>query len=394
MEEALSSTSLAEDEAIELEVFLYERPAFVWLRNSPSAVAISSNQAEHIHVQVSGKRGLTRGVLLLEYAFTDGTSPDLGLHCRQVEHNLAVTVNASLELITCDFVPISKDFLATEGRHLAENDSRFFLILEIRNSWINPLTLALVVTETNESPYVVSQLLQSGQIQRVIINLPRILLSPTKVKSPLPRRNRERQFVVSSATMKDSVAAAREAWWYRQEILGWLSGTWAEQGEGGRKGNVEMRGIRLSERHVRVVKRELVEASVTIAPADKSFDQNVCRRLTVEVQNHQGISSMAVAYKVDSPLTCSLRLTVVSREDSHEASKSICCEGLDQSPVLTVESQESTTWSTEITLLAYGSIGLGVIVEEKSKADLDNIRRWTSNICYVELTDSIDELGG
>ena len=72
---------------------------------------------------------------------------------------------------------------------------------------------------------------------------------------------------------------------------------------------------------------------------------------------------------------------------SHEASKSICCEGLDQSPLLTIEPHERASWSTEITLLAYGYTGVGVIVEERSKAGIGSQRRWTSNICYVEMTD-------
>jgi trafficking protein particle complex subunit 9 len=288
LEEALNSTLLAEDEAIELEVFLYERPAFVWLRDSADVAVISSDQTEDIRIQVSGKRGLTRGVVYLEYAFTDNTSPNINLHCRQIEFNLAVTVNTSLELISCDFMPISEGVLAKYGLHLTKNDERFLLILEMRNSWITPLTLALAVTEANKSPYIVSQLLQSGQTRRVIISLPRILLSAEKADKPLPRRKRDRQFVVSSAATKSSVVAAREAWWYRQYILESMSGRWKEQGDGGRQGNVELRGIRLSERHVRVVKREMVEARVKIALVDKSCEENIWR-VIVEIQNHEGI---------------------------------------------------------------------------------------------------------
>ena len=283
---------LAEDEAVELEFFLYERPAFFWLPNEHSDSIISPNQAEDVHVQVTGKRGLTRGVVNLEYAFTDPGSQDVGLYCRQVEFNLAITVNASLELLACDFMPLALDIQESKSVQLGApnvwNTDRFFLVLEMRNSWINPLTLTLSVTDVNKSPRTVSHLLQSGQTRRIVVNLPRILFPATKTETPLPRRNRDRQFVVSSSTTRDSVAAAREAWWYRQHILDCISGTWAEQGVGGRKGNVEMRGIRLNERHIGIVKRDLVEATASIGSVKVSLDQSVCRRLIVDVQNHQG----------------------------------------------------------------------------------------------------------
>ena len=283
---------LAEDEAAEVEFFLYERPAFSWLARKHSGSIISPNQAEDVCVQISGKRGLTRGVVNLEYAFTDPDSQDVGLYCRQVEFNLAITVNASLELLACDFMPLALDTQASENAQIGAlnlwDSNRFLLVLEMRNSWINPLTLTLSVTEVNKPPRTISHLLQSGQTRRIIVNLPRILFPAIKKETPLPRRNRDRQFVVSSSTTKDSVAAAREAWWYRQHILDCIDGTWAEQGVGGRRGNVEMRGIRLNERHIGVVKRDLVEATASIGTVKASLNQSVCRQLIVEVQNHQG----------------------------------------------------------------------------------------------------------
>jgi hypothetical protein len=290
LEEALNSTLLAEDEAIELEVFLHERPAFVWARDSLTATVIDSNHMEDIHVHVHGKRGLTKGVVYLEYAFNDPKSQSLDLHCRQIEFSLAITVNATIELVTCDFLPVARDYLAGGDGHLVGSNDRFLLVLEMRNSWINPMRLALTLIEIDKSPSVISHMLQSGHTRRIILNLPRILLSATKVDNPLPRRNRDRQFVVASATTKDSVTAAREAWWYRQHILDCLTATWIEQCASGRNGNVEMRGIRLNERHARVVKREVVEASLNVACSDESLGQTVRRQLTVVLRNQQGIT--------------------------------------------------------------------------------------------------------
>src|ERR1700685_1533722 len=60
---------------------------------------------------------------------------------------------------------------------------------------------------------------------------------------------------------------------------------------------------------------------------------------------------------VDTTLTCVVRLALTPAEDGNETSRSVCCEGLDQSHLVTVPAQGSHLWSTEITLLAHGSFG-------------------------------------
>lgn len=73
--------------------------------------------------------------------------------------------------------------------------------------------------------------------------------------------------------------------------------------------------------------------------------------------------------------------------ESFDVSKSVCFEGSERSPVLTVAPHESISWSTEITLLTVGYFGVGVVVEERLKG-VNTGKRWISNVCYVEsLTD-------
>ena len=81
---------------------------------------------------------------------------------------------------------------------------------------------------------------------------------------------------------------ARRAWWYRHHILERITGRWSEDDESGRSGDVEMRGIRLNERHFRIVQKEVIEAIVKVEDLDPSVENNVCRRLVVDVYNHQG----------------------------------------------------------------------------------------------------------
>jgi hypothetical protein len=87
---------------------------------------------------------------------------------------------------------------------------------------------------------------------------------------------------------------------------------------------------------------------------------------------------------VDTTLTCVLRLALTPGEDGNETSRSVCCEGLDQSHLITVPAQGNHLWSTEITLLAHGSFGIGVVVEERLKGVGGTGRRWTSDVCLVD----------
>jgi hypothetical protein len=199
--------------------------------------------------------------------------------------SLAVTVNASLELVTCDFIPYSSgpEISSTSCLPGRPRSGMFLLVLELRNSWISPLDLQLVVKDA-DAP-LVHHSLHSGQTRRIVVPLPRIVLSSACVESPLPRRRKDRQFVVPTASSRTSIALAREAWWYRQHILDHLEGTWMEQGTGGHTGNIELRGIRLNERHVRVVRCQAMEANIEPMALD---DKNLCHKLLVNVKNNQG----------------------------------------------------------------------------------------------------------
>src|SRR5579859_7743394 len=137
LEDALASGNVSEDERIELEYFLYDRPAFLWLPASQSPYLISANEAANIKIQAHGKRGLTRGTINISYGFA--TTAKFGLHQRRIEYSLGVTVNASLELIACDFLPCHfrncRSVLDAESLQGLARGS-FILALEVRNSWI------------------------------------------------------------------------------------------------------------------------------------------------------------------------------------------------------------------------------------------------------------------
>lgn len=288
LEDALASGNVTEDERIELDHFLYDRPALLWLPSSPSPCLISANEATNIKIQTNGKRGLTKGTVNISYGFA--TAPNFDLHQRRIEYSLAVTVNASLELIACDFLP--RHFSNCRPVHDVQNPQglardSFLLVLEVRNSWIHPLDLNLDMHPDGAESRTITYRFLTGQARRVILTLPRHVLASKQIETPLPGRRKDQQFVLPKPSFQ--TIARREAWWYRQYLLESLSGTWRESAGDLRRGDLEMRGIRLSERHVRVVRRQALETFLEITPVRSTDAKDPCRHIKVRVQSHLGI---------------------------------------------------------------------------------------------------------
>ena len=286
LDDALVSTALSEEEAVELEYFLYDRPAFIWLQASDSSISIHPAAKEEISVQALGKRGLVHGIVCLEYSSSEIVPAAAGKYSRQIEVPIAITVNAALELVGCDFTTF-KPHWSTHVRKDGGFDNRFIVILEFKNSWINALQLTITAKEPGHSHRKILEVIQSGQTRRCAIDLARIFLPAEDAENPLPRRNKERQFVVSSSPTSE--VAIRRAWWYRERILNSLSAEWSEQLSGGRKGEVELRGIRLNEWHIPIVGMERVGVEVRVTQVERSLPVTIVFHLIVVINNLQGL---------------------------------------------------------------------------------------------------------
>jgi hypothetical protein len=382
LEEALASNTLAEDDACELEYFLYERRALVWKHESSSAVYIGANETQDLEIEIHGKRGFTRGSIFTQYSNSHEPTKSLGIRARRLEMTIAVTVNASLELVTCDFIPFISSFDRSAGRYPDQCKCDFFLVLEMRNSWIVSLDMQLVVEDPRQPSQLISQSLHSGQTRRIIIPLRRIKLSSSQVELPLPRKSKKRQFVVPTASSVSSVALARQAWWYRQNILDSLRGIWTEQTKGGRKGNIELRGIRLNERHLRVVRLEEMEAEIEVRSLD---EMNICHQLRIKIRNNQGSLDLNFYCLPNLGVRCMCFAQLVLIPDER-LSRTIFVDGILQSQTMSIASHEDSSWETKVTLLAQGKFEVGVVIQELLKGDKSYLgRRWSSDV-RTELT--------
>ena len=57
---------------------------------------------------------------------------------------------------------------------------------------------------------------------------------------------------------------------------------------------------------------------------------------------------------------------------------------------MSVEAQQTGSWSTELTFLATGALQIGAVVERKSQGSQWKGDRWSSNVCKVEIPEQLD----
>ncbi|KAK6529557.1 hypothetical protein TWF281_008727 [Arthrobotrys megalospora] len=298
-------------EVYELEVILYKKKAFEWIRPEEK-VTIQPGGTGVFKVQVLGKPGLTSGKVVVDYGFIDRDGEKRkegegggGWYTRRTETDVTVTVNAAVELVRMDFLPwsgVSSSLLAEhpetqqlqngngvfsgskfptkneQVRELftrlsnVENPSTYALVLiDIRNSWPHPLRVSMGfnpaeedIGEGDDMKFTASDTIPAGHSTRLILPLKRVYVSnPT---APIPSLSKtQRQYVVSLTKVSPELErVTREGFWYKEAVLRRISGIWEEVGTE-RQGVVECRNFRMGgSRGVEVVKAEEVEVAVNL----------------------------------------------------------------------------------------------------------------------------------
>ncbi|TGZ84952.1 Trs120-domain-containing protein [Ascodesmis nigricans] len=307
IQQALIEKGSSPAERYELELMLERKKAFYWKRQKPSTLSDSGRRiyvpahgTATFTIGALGKPGLTNGVIEANYSHLgkprSSFSPDMRFFTRQLQYPITVTVNASTELARVDILPFTTgvsvntaDGIQTFGafkklfeKETLKNPSDYcILLLDLRNAWPQPLRVTLDISDTpfaelaklsnddgkEDGIYSTTEIIQAGHTTRFILPLHRIFLD--NPISPIPSlTTSQRQFVVSTA--KISLTAerqARESFWFREALLSRLRGRWEEVGKGAtRSGEVELRGVRLSQRMVETIRIEEVGVNVEIVP--------------------------------------------------------------------------------------------------------------------------------
>ena len=312
LQAALASKDMQPSEIYEYEVLLLQKRALVWRNQAQCQDSMTSDRggarkaketgstdlvtvptiAPHatasFDIEVLGKPGLTNASIQMDYGYLGIPRKEVSgrFYTRQVVFPVTITVNASIELLRVDFIPFrtsvgfqglgdvsTEEEVDTKSEQIKnlfrqakvrkEPCEYCLMTVDLRNAWPEPLKVTLQVreppTKLDEegvewvNSYATSDTIQAGHQSRFVLLIKRVYLTNPTAKIP-SLSGTQRQFVVSSTKpTADQERLSREAFWFREEILKCIRGTWEEVGTK-RRGEVELRNFRLSPRMVETVR--------------------------------------------------------------------------------------------------------------------------------------------
>ena len=308
---ATSNKDLPAAELHELEIQLAHHPPLRWHKSDEEeSLNIKPGAEADFTVEVVGRTRLTDATIQIDYANLGKRRSEVEEYffTRHVSAHISITVNASMQLQRPDIVPLSGDigwsnvitssdtspatkssqpalpgkadshlqaFLRYRERE-GHEDEYCMLLLDLRNSWPNPLSISLQARrpkpdgdysdESWDDSYSISEVIQPGHVSRLAMILPKVYIKAPHATVPSLNPANQRQFIVSTSKIDPKVErTSREAFWYRHELLNIVRGTWTEE-DNGRHGELELRGIRFTPRMVEALKLDDLAIETTLTP--------------------------------------------------------------------------------------------------------------------------------
>lgn len=300
LQAAATNKDLPTAELHELEVQLAYHPSLRWCKSGDEeATRIPPGAEMGFTIELIGRPRLTDATIQIDYANLGKRRSEVEdrFFTRQVSVPISVTVNASVQLQKPDIVPLSNDFAWSKQAspssaaplqsidsqiesiiyppsHNRPNEDYCLLLLDLRNAWPNPLAISLSLrslelskdsaSEQESNVHKIDEVIQPGHVHRLAMVIPKLYLKECHAAIPSLNPANQRQFVVSASKISpEAERASREAFWYRQELLKMIRGTWREDGNG-RQGDLELRGLRLSPRMVEAIKLDDLKFETSI----------------------------------------------------------------------------------------------------------------------------------
>ncbi|KAI9692641.1 MAG: hypothetical protein M1820_009518 [Bogoriella megaspora] len=359
LQAAMKNKDVPRPELYELEV-QYLRSQALRLLNPDRLhdLIIEPGESVTFDFEVLGKPGLSDGIIQFDYAHLGRTRSEITdrFFTRKAILPLAITVNASIQLSRLDILPFTSNFawqnqLRVHSQTAAPSPktpnirapapsapvNRFtalldrigldnsgphhcLLLLDLRNAWPVPITIAIDVlspptTPSHLSPttptpssstspthnnnndwprtYTIHELLHPGHTTRILLVLPKLYIPDPYAPIPILDERNKRQFVRSQGQVSlEAERDLRERFWYRDELLKYVRGRWREEGgmgrtsggRGMREGELDLRGLRLSRGMLEVLREDDVGVEMVVrgeigSDDEEGEEKEVVRRL-------------------------------------------------------------------------------------------------------------------
>jgi hypothetical protein len=432
IEAATGNRDLAPAELHELELQLAQFPSFRWCKSNDEAIVIKPGERRSFEIEVVGRARLTDALIQFDYANLGKRHSEVQdrFFTRQISVPLSITVNASVQLQRTEIVPLSSDFAWSKKqtdstssipssvlvganevdleaflRHSDRpglGEDYCLLLLDLRNSWPNPLYINIQIRdppakegdldEAWSQTYAVNEVIQPGHVQRVVLILPKVYVDTPHAVIPSLNPANQRQFVVSTSKISPEIEqASREAFWYREELLKRIRGTWKE--ENGRGGEIELRSIRFTPRMVEAMKLDDVMIDVKSVP-DK-HDGDAVRQIgksTFEVRVDDFLTLRTKVYnRSQNPILAILRLQPhlagLAHNISLDLDKRFSWTGVLQRKLPLIAPGQAVEAEIGVVALCSGIFEVGASVEEVEIVKAEGNEKGAR-----ELSDSVDLL--
>ncbi|KAI9838455.1 MAG: hypothetical protein M1837_002477 [Sclerophora amabilis] len=418
MQAAMSKKDVPPADLYELELVFSRGPALRWVHSYEEKTFIAPGQTATFEVQVLGKPGLTSGLVQIDYSYLGKPREEYRdkFYTRQISFPVNVTVNASVELVRTDLLPLACDVPSLyrgtssqdraigpllDGLGLKDNVKDYcFMVLDLHNSWPSPLAAHLIVRKTpgddlsnlpvsapmaeerNKLDYSYTEVLQPGQVSRLILPLPRIFLRNPHAPIPTLNPANERQYVVStSKTSPEAEKAGREAFWLREEILKAVDATWRVEGAE-RQGAIALRNIRLTNRMINILKLDDMGIDMAISghvEDDHHVEMDIRESNYLVFTDEFFTLTTRVRNRTTQPVHPLLRLQPSLRHQLHnvalDISKFLAWNGLLQQALPVLAPGETVEVHLGFCVFCRGEYEIGATLEEvrpsKSGTDQD-----------------------
>ncbi|ODQ81901.1 hypothetical protein BABINDRAFT_160132 [Babjeviella inositovora NRRL Y-12698] len=407
--EALGSKDLPANEIYEIEYYLIKKEG-IRLRNQRQIKqTIAAGEEFVLDLELIGKRGMKEASVVLEYAFQDVGA----FLTRSIAVPVLVSVYPSIELAGCDLVPIFVNAANDSDlwRYLSDREEEgervsdyCLLVLDFRNAWGKAIDIELgnipaaelvsgglngkliedkfdeqsrgklvedkpngMRTSKGSSGRLSGDGLPGGMFllsdtipprctRRYILPVKRIKFSDEHLQQPIPSL-RNKQFIVDK-TSKEEARFIREAFWYRKQILSLLQGTWKEA-ESDRHGDIELRGIRLSQKMVNILKVQKAFLELTLSNAKRTG-----MNWDVVCEDFFTVKTKITNYN-DCPIVGVLRHVPCSISDpAKSVDRKILYNGVLQHATLSIAPGQTVLFEMGVCVLDKGEYEWGVIFEE------------------------------
>jgi hypothetical protein len=373
LQTALSNRDASPAELYECELIYARKQALKWKRKDDEKLLIAPSGCATFEVEVLGRPGLTSAVVQVDYAHLGVPVTEVAekFHTRQVSLPLTITVNASVEMARLDILPLTGSIPQSLWKGIGDTkemplnpEDYCLLLLDLRNAWPSPLHVYLSIT----GGISIDEEILPGNTSRIIFPMHRIFLEDPSAAIPAIDPSRQRQFVVSAGRVSaDSERATREAFWYREAVLKRLHGSWTTKSGPDRRGEIEMRGIRMTQRMIEAIRVddvgiEMSLNGITSTPFKHELVTDKFSELKVKITNR----SFDVLY----PL---LRIQPSIRNQPHnvslDLSKKLAWNGTLQQTLPLLRAKESVEIILGVTALARGEFEISASIEEARLVD-------------------------